>query len=80
MVVAPDADLAAELVADASDEIKAAFATYLVQVQNSTEIERQATDLPELLRDAGAFVRRQELVARLAVVGGKGVGVAHGST
>ena len=44
MVVAPDADLAAELVADASDEIKTAFAAYLVQVQNSTEIERQATD------------------------------------
>jgi leucyl-tRNA synthetase len=44
MVVAPDADLAADLVADASDEIKTAFAAYLVQVQNSTEIERQATD------------------------------------
>jgi len=41
MVVAPDSDLAAELVSTSSDEIKADFATYLEQVQKSTEIERQ---------------------------------------
>ena len=41
MVVAPDSDLAAELVADSTDSAKAAFATYLEQVQKSTEIERQ---------------------------------------
>ena len=41
MVVAPDGDLAAELVSTASDEVKAGFATYLEQVQKSTEIERQ---------------------------------------
>ncbi|GAB3130015.1 leucine--tRNA ligase [Glaciibacter psychrotolerans] len=44
MVVAPDADLATELVATASDQIKADFAEYLATVQHSTEIERQATD------------------------------------
>jgi leucyl-tRNA synthetase len=44
MVVAPDADLAAELVAESSPEIKAAFQSYLVQVQKSTEMERQTTD------------------------------------
>ncbi|MGO4692299.1 leucine--tRNA ligase [Glaciibacter sp. 2TAF33] len=44
MVVAPDADLAAELVADVAPEIKDAFQTYLVQVQKSTEMERQTTD------------------------------------
>lgn len=44
MVVAPDADLASELVADAAPELQAAFKEYLVKVQNSTEIERQATD------------------------------------
>ena len=41
MVVAPDSDLAAELVADADDETKKNFAAYLEQVQKSTEIERQ---------------------------------------
>ena len=41
MVVAPDSDLAADLVADATDDIKAGFADYLEQVQKSTEIERQ---------------------------------------
>jgi leucyl-tRNA synthetase len=44
MVVAPDADLAAELVAEVSPEIKEAFQSYLVQVQKSTEMERQTTD------------------------------------
>jgi leucyl-tRNA synthetase len=41
MVVAPDSDLAAELVAGATDDVKANFASYLEQVQKSTEIERQ---------------------------------------
>ncbi|TFC11066.1 leucine--tRNA ligase [Cryobacterium algoritolerans] len=54
MVVAPDADLAAELVADASPEVKARFQEYLVKVQNSTEIERQATDREK----TGVFLER----------------------
>ena len=41
MVVAPDSDLAAELVSTGSDETKANFAAYLEQTQRSTEIERQ---------------------------------------
>uniref|UniRef100_UPI00398A0213 leucine--tRNA ligase n=1 Tax=Conyzicola sp. TaxID=1969404 RepID=UPI00398A0213 len=41
MVVAPDSDLAAELVSTGSDETKAAFKAYLEQTQRSTEIERQ---------------------------------------
>ena len=41
MVVAPDSDLAAALVADASPDVQKAFAAYLEQVQKSTEIERQ---------------------------------------
>lgn len=41
MVVAPDSDLAAELVADTSPEVQKAFAEYLEQVQRSTEVERQ---------------------------------------
>ncbi|WP_210506047.1 leucine--tRNA ligase [Naasia sp. SYSU D00057] len=44
MVVAPDADLAAELVADAEPDVKAAFEEYLVQTQRTTEIERLAAD------------------------------------
>jgi len=42
MVVAPDSDLAAELVAGSTDPVvRATFAEYLTQVQKSTEIERQ---------------------------------------
>jgi leucyl-tRNA synthetase len=41
MVVAPDSDLAAELAAGSTPEVQAEFATYLEQVQKSTEIERQ---------------------------------------
>jgi leucyl-tRNA synthetase len=41
MVVAPDSDLAAELVSTGSDETKANFKAYLEQTQRSTEIERQ---------------------------------------
>jgi leucyl-tRNA synthetase len=41
MVVAPDSELAAELVAGSTPEVQASFAHYLEQVQKSTEIERQ---------------------------------------
>ncbi|MEL4318170.1 leucine--tRNA ligase [Leifsonia sp. YIM 134122] len=44
MVVAPDSDLAAELVEGSTPEIQERFATYLTAVQKSTEMERQATD------------------------------------
>ncbi|WP_280680052.1 leucine--tRNA ligase [Cryobacterium sp. CG_9.6] len=54
MVVAPDSDLAAELVAGASTEVQTAFQDYLVQVQRSTEMERQATDRPK----TGVFLGR----------------------
>jgi len=54
MVVAPDADLASELVASADDSIRSAFEAYLVEVQKATEIERQATDRPK----TGVFLGR----------------------
>jgi leucyl-tRNA synthetase len=41
MVVAPESELAAELVSAATPEVKKDFADYLVQVQKKTEIERQ---------------------------------------
>ena len=41
MVVAPDSDLAAELVADASAAVKEQFAHYLEATQRITEIDRQ---------------------------------------
>ncbi len=41
MVVAPDSDFAAELVAGASDSVKESFSAYLTQVQKTTEIDRQ---------------------------------------
>ncbi|GAA3742345.1 leucine--tRNA ligase [Leifsonia bigeumensis] len=41
MVVAPDSELAAELVAGSTPEVQAAFADYLAEVQKNTEIERQ---------------------------------------
>ncbi|WP_375405991.1 leucine--tRNA ligase [uncultured Amnibacterium sp.] len=44
MVVAPDADLAAELVAGAAAEIAEPFADYLARAQSTTEVERQSTD------------------------------------
>ncbi|TFD68257.1 leucine--tRNA ligase [Cryobacterium gelidum] len=54
MVVAPDCDLAAELVAEATPREQEAFQHYLLQVQRSTEIERQATDRPK----TGVFLGR----------------------
>ncbi len=41
MVVAPDSELAAELVRGSSPEVKAAFAEYAAQVQMISEIDRQ---------------------------------------
>jgi leucyl-tRNA synthetase len=44
MVVAPDSDLAAELVAGAPDGIAEPFAAYLARVQSTTEVERLNAD------------------------------------
>ncbi len=41
MVVAPDSELAAELVAGSTPAVQAAFAIYLEKAQKNTEIERQ---------------------------------------
>ena len=54
MVVAPDADLASELVAGTDEATQAAFAAYLTEVQKSNEIERQSTDRPK----TGVFLGR----------------------
>ncbi|WP_291040219.1 leucine--tRNA ligase [Herbiconiux sp.] len=55
MVVAPDSDLAQELVANgASEEVRERFKTYLADVQKSSETERQATDRPK----TGIFLER----------------------
>jgi len=54
MVVAPDADLASELVAGADEPTQAAFSAYLTEVQKSNEIERQSTDRPK----TGVFLGR----------------------
>ncbi len=53
-VIAPDADLAAELASEASPEVRMRFQDYLTQVQKSTEIERQSTDRPK----TGVFLER----------------------
>ncbi|UWF76678.1 MULTISPECIES: leucine--tRNA ligase [Microbacterium] len=53
-VVAPDSDLAAELAADASPEVRERFEDYLAQVQKETEIDRQSTDRPK----TGVFLER----------------------
>jgi leucyl-tRNA synthetase len=49
LVVAPDSDLAAELVAAPSvpDETRAAFESYLVATQKTSEIDRQNADRPK---------------------------------
>jgi len=47
MVVAPDSDLAAELVADSDDDTRAAFDRYLVEVQATSEIDRQDASRPK---------------------------------
>ncbi|WES65330.1 leucine--tRNA ligase [Microbacter sp. GSS18] len=53
-VVAPDSDLAAELVAGGSAEVQERFRTYLDSVQRETDIERQSTDRPK----TGVFLER----------------------
>lgn len=53
-VVAPDSDLAVELAADAPDEVRLRFGTYLEQVQKETDIARQSTDRPK----TGVFLER----------------------
>ena len=47
MVVAPDSALAAEIAAEACDEVRAAFEAYLDKVKQSNDIERLATDRPK---------------------------------
>lgn len=47
MVVAPDSDLAAELVEGASDEVRERFRGYLERTQRLNEIERSTTDRPK---------------------------------
>ncbi|MEF2976538.1 leucine--tRNA ligase [Subtercola sp. YIM 133946] len=56
MVIAPESELAAELIAgpEVSASARDAFATYLTEVQKSTELERQATDRPK----TGVFMER----------------------
>jgi leucyl-tRNA synthetase len=53
-VVAADADLAAELVADASPPVRAEFEEYLERVRATTEIDRLSTDRPK----TGVFLER----------------------
>lgn len=53
-VVAPDSELASELAADASVEVRERFAEYLADVQKTTDIDRQATDRPK----TGVFLER----------------------
>ncbi|MDN3494425.1 leucine--tRNA ligase [Planococcus sp. APC 4015] len=53
-VVAPDSDLAAELVAGADADVRVRFQDYLDQVQKHTDIERQSTDRPK----TGVFLGR----------------------
>ncbi|MBN9177360.1 MAG: leucine--tRNA ligase [Microbacterium sp.] len=54
MVVAPDSDLAAELAAGSSAEVRMRFQDYLDAVQKTTEIERQTADRPK----TGVFLDR----------------------
>jgi leucyl-tRNA synthetase len=54
MVVAPDSDLAAELVSGSTPDVQAQFQEYLEAVQKQTEIERQNTDRPK----TGVFLDR----------------------
>ncbi|WP_336631156.1 MULTISPECIES: leucine--tRNA ligase [unclassified Microbacterium] len=54
MVVAPDSDLAAELVASASPDARMRFQDYLDTVQKTSEIDRQTADRPK----TGVFLER----------------------
>jgi leucyl-tRNA synthetase len=53
-VVAPDSDLAAELVVDADADVRMRFQAYLDGVQKTTDIDRQASDRPK----TGVFLGR----------------------
>ncbi len=53
-VVAPDADLAAELVEGASAQVREQFEAYVEQVRGESEIERLSTDRPK----TGVFLER----------------------
>ncbi|MBX3311323.1 MAG: leucine--tRNA ligase [Microbacteriaceae bacterium] len=57
MVVAPESELAAELVSETADEYKEAFAEYLVAAQRMTEIERQDANR----KKTGVFIGRYAL-------------------
>lgn len=54
MVVAPDADLAADLVADRAADVQRAFEEYRAQAQKQSEVDRQAADRPK----TGVFLDR----------------------
>ncbi|GAA5198235.1 leucine--tRNA ligase [Microbacterium jejuense] len=54
MVVAPDSDLAAELAAGSTAEVRMRFQDYLESVQRESDIERQSTDRPK----TGVFLDR----------------------
>ena len=54
MVVAPDSDLAAELVAGSTAEVQQEFAQYLEQVQKTSEIDRQ----DQTREKTGVFLNR----------------------
>ncbi|MEO7016572.1 MAG: leucine--tRNA ligase [Leifsonia sp.] len=54
MVVAPDSDLAAELVQDARPEVKARFDEYLERVRGTTEMDRLSTEREK----TGVFLER----------------------
>lgn len=55
MVVAPDSDLAAELVVDADADVRMQFQAYLEQTQKQTEIERQSTEREKTGVSLGRF-------------------------
>ncbi|GAA3584671.1 leucine--tRNA ligase [Klugiella xanthotipulae] len=54
MVVAPDADLAADLVAEATPEVAEAFQSYLTAVQKTSEVDRQNAEREK----TGVFLHR----------------------
>ncbi len=54
MVVAPDSDLATELVGGADASVQAAFGDYLKQTQSQTEVERLSAERPK----SGVFLGR----------------------
>ena len=67
MVVAPDSDLAAELISGAPDELKEPFAKYLTQVQKISEIERQDASREKTGVFLGRYARNPVNGERLAI-------------